>query len=70
MVVILGLRMKVGYLTFGRADFSYDGIMFVAPYDVELYRVTPKTAKYVDVASFSAFGGRYFLRLIFCEKPE
>ena len=48
--------MKVGYLTFGRDDFSYGMALCLSRLkDVELFRVTPKTAKYVDVLLFSCF---------------
>ena len=48
--------MKIGYLTFGRDDFSYGLALCLSRLkDVELYRVTPKTAKYVDVLLFSCF---------------
>lgn len=51
-----GGRMKIGYLTFGRDDFGY-GLALCADKlkGHDFYRVTPKTAKYVDVLLFSCF---------------
>lgn len=48
--------MKIGYLTFGRDDFGYGMALCLNQLkNHELYRVTPKTAKYVDVLLFSCF---------------
>ena len=48
--------MKIGYLTFGRDDFGYGLALCVSRLkDHEIYRVTPKTAKYVDALLFSCF---------------
>lgn len=48
--------MKIGYLTFGRDDFSYGLALCLSRIPThEIYRVTPKTAKYVDVLLFSCF---------------
>lgn len=49
--------MKIGYLTFGRDDFSYGLSLSMRKIDKrhETYRVTPKTARYVDVLFFSCF---------------
>lgn len=47
---------KIGYLTFGRDDFSYGMALCLSRLkDCEVYRVTPKTARYVDVLLFSCF---------------
>lgn len=48
--------MKIGYLTFGRDDFGYGLALCLNQLkEHELYRVTPKTAKYVDILLFSCF---------------
>lgn len=48
--------MKIGYLTFGRDDFGYGMALCLNQLkNHELYRVTPKTSKYVDVLLFSCF---------------
>lgn len=48
--------MKIGYLTFGRDDFSYGLALCLSRLSGhDLFRVTPKTAKYVDVLLFSCF---------------
>lgn len=48
--------MKIGYLTFGRDDFGYGLALCLDKIkNHEIYRVTPKTAKYVDVLLFSCF---------------
>jgi hypothetical protein len=50
--------VKIGYLTFGRDDFSYGMALCLnslADKKYEIYRITPKTAKYVDVLLFSCF---------------
>jgi len=48
--------MKIGYLTFGRDDFGYGlALCLDRLRDHEIYRVTPKTAKLVDVLLFSCF---------------
>lgn len=48
--------MKIGYLTFGRDDFGYGlSLCLSRLHGYEVYRVTPKTAKYVDVLLFSCF---------------
>jgi len=48
--------MKIGYLTFGRDDFGYGMALCLSRLgNCELYRVTPKTARYVDVLLFSCF---------------
>lgn len=48
--------MKIGYLTFGRDDFGYGlAICLSRLRDHEIYRVTPKTARYVDSLLFSCF---------------
>jgi hypothetical protein len=42
--------MKIGYLTFGRDDFGYGLALCLSRLEGhEVYRITPKTAKYVDV---------------------
>lgn len=49
--------MKIGYLTFGRDDFGYGMALCLSVLNksVELYRVTPKTARFTDVLLFSCF---------------
>lgn len=48
--------MKIGYLTFGRDDLSYGLALCLSKLGGhELYRVTPKTAGFVDVLLFSIF---------------
>jgi radical SAM superfamily enzyme YgiQ (UPF0313 family) len=48
--------MKIGYLTFGRDDFSYGMALCLSRLSGhDIYRVTPKTAKLVDVLLFSCF---------------
>lgn len=48
--------MKAGYLTFGRDGFSYGMALCLSRLQgVELFRVTPKTARLVDVLLFSCF---------------
>lgn len=48
--------MKIGYLTFGRDDFGYGMALCLSRLNGhEIYRVTPKTARYVDVLLFSCF---------------
>ena len=49
--------MRVGYLTFGRDDFGYGmALCLDAIKDKhEIYRVTPKTARHVDMLLFSCF---------------
>ncbi len=47
---------KLGYLTFGRDDFSYGMALCLSILKgVEIYRVTPKTAHLVDYLCFSVF---------------
>ncbi len=45
---------RVGYLTFGRDDFGY-GLALCLQSIPNIFRVTPKTAKYVDWLLFSCF---------------
>lgn len=48
--------MKIGYLTFGRDDFGYGMALCLSRLQGhEVYRVTPKTARYVDALLFSCF---------------
>lgn len=48
--------MKIGYLTFGRDDFGYGMALVMSKIQGhEVYRITPKTAKCVDVLLFSVF---------------
>ena len=48
--------MKIGYLTFGRDDLGYGlALCLDRIKGHEIYRVTPKTAKLVDVLLFSCF---------------
>ncbi len=48
--------MKIGYLTFGRDDLGYGLALCLDRLKKhEVYRVTPKTAKLVDVLLFSCF---------------
>ena len=48
--------MKIGYLTFGRDDFGYGlALCLDRIKGHDIYRVTPKTAKLVDVLLFSCF---------------
>lgn len=48
--------MKIGYLTFGRDDMSYGLALCMSRLsDCEVFRVTPKTARLVDVLLFSVF---------------
>jgi radical SAM superfamily enzyme YgiQ (UPF0313 family) len=48
--------MKIGYLTFGRDELSYGLALCLSRLKGhELYRVTPKTAREVDVLLFSIF---------------
>ncbi len=48
--------MKIGYLTFGRDDFGYGlALCLDRIKGHEIYRVTPKTANFVDVLLFSCF---------------
>ena len=49
--------MKLGYLTFGRDDFAYGLSLVLEPLKGkhEVFRVTPKTARYVDKLLFSCF---------------
>lgn len=48
--------MKIGYLTFGRDDFGYGlALCLNRLKGHEIHRVTPKTAKLVDVLLFSCF---------------
>jgi radical SAM superfamily enzyme YgiQ (UPF0313 family) len=47
--------MKVGYLTFGRDDFGFGMALCLSKIKDDLFRVTPKTARYVDVLLFSCF---------------
>jgi len=49
--------MKVGYLTFGRDDFSYGLALVLSKIEerAELYRINPKSARYMDVLMFSLF---------------
>jgi len=48
--------MKIGYLTFGRDDFGYGMALCLSRLkEHEIYRVTPKTARYVDALLFSCF---------------
>jgi radical SAM superfamily enzyme YgiQ (UPF0313 family) len=47
---------KIGWLTFGRDDFSYGLALAMSSIDpASLYRVTPKTAKLVDYLLLSCF---------------
>jgi len=48
--------MKIGYLTFGRDDFGYGMALCLSRLQgYEIYRVTPKTARHVDILLFSCF---------------
>ena len=48
--------MKIGYLTFGRDDLGYGlAVCLDSLKKHDLYRITPKTAKHVDVLLFSCF---------------
>lgn len=48
--------MKIGYLSFGRDDFVYGlALCLDRLRGHELFRITPKTARYVDVILFSCF---------------
>jgi radical SAM superfamily enzyme YgiQ (UPF0313 family) len=48
--------VKIGYLTFGRDDFGYGlALCLDRIKGHEIYRVTPKTAKLVDILLFSCF---------------
>jgi radical SAM superfamily enzyme YgiQ (UPF0313 family) len=48
--------MKIGYITFGRDDLSYGlSLCLSRVHGHELFRVTPKTARHVDVIVFSLF---------------
>lgn len=48
--------MKIGYLTFGRDDFGYGLALCLSRLQGhDIYRVTPKTARYVDALLFSCF---------------
>jgi len=52
------LKNKIGYLSFGRDSFSYGLALVLSRIDktkYDLFRVTPKTAKYVDYLVFSCF---------------
>lgn len=46
---------KIGYLSFGRDDFAYGLNYCLSGVVGEKYRVSPKTAKLVDVLAFSCF---------------
>jgi radical SAM superfamily enzyme YgiQ (UPF0313 family) len=46
---------KVGYLTFGRDDFSYGLALCTSRSRCEFHRATPKTAKYFNILIFSCF---------------
>jgi len=49
-------RKRIGYLTFGRDDFSYGLALCLSELkDHDLFRVTPKTAKLCDWLLFSCF---------------
>lgn len=50
------MKNKIGYLTFGRDDFGYGMALCLSSLnEYEIYRVTPKTARYVDFLLFSCF---------------
>lgn len=49
------MNKKIGYLTFGRDDFGYGLNMVLSEIPYPLYRVTPKTARFVDILVFSLF---------------
>ncbi len=56
--------MKIGYLTFGRDDFGYGLALVISKLQGhEVYRVTPKTCKCVDVLLFSVFWWEHFYLL-------
>lgn len=46
---------KIGYLSFGRDDFAYGINYCLSGADGDKYRVSPKTAKCVDILAFSCF---------------
>lgn len=57
-------RPKIGYLTFGRDDFSYGlSLCLSRVKDADIYRVTPKTAKYVNYLLFSCFWWEHIYNL-------
>jgi len=48
--------MKIGYLSFGRDDFNYGLALCLSRLNGhKVYRITPKTARHVDVLLFSCF---------------
>jgi len=52
---IMSKNKKIGFLSFGRDDFAYGLNYCLAGAEGEKYRVSPKTAKLVDVLAFSCF---------------
>jgi radical SAM superfamily enzyme YgiQ (UPF0313 family) len=53
--------IKVGYLTFGRDEFGYGLALVLSKLkNCEIYRITPKTARHVDVLVFSIFWWEHF----------
>lgn len=72
-------KKKIGYMTFGRDDFSYGIALVLSKIDrqkYDVFRVTPKTARLVDVLLFSIFWWEHyynlasFLRLAGIEKKK
>ena len=56
--------MKIGYLSFGRDEFSYGLALCLSTLkNCELFRITPKTAKYCDVILFSCFWWEHIYRV-------